>query len=106
MTGSFNPLEVRVIVTDANALGRLDPAAVAAYLQRTGWVRAHERATGAVWTRWLDDSAARVFLPDDQTYADFPIRMSELLAALAVVEDRSQLAVLADLYGQGKEAQR
>jgi hypothetical protein len=90
---------VRVIVTDADVLGRIDPAAAAAYLKRTGWVRAHERANGAVWTRWLGDSAASVFAPADPAVADFAIRMGALLGALAVAEDRSQLAVLVDLFG-------
>lgn len=99
VTEPLDLLRVRVIVTDANALGRLDPEAVAAYLQRTGWVRAHERATGAIWTRWLDDSAVKVLVPNDPAVADFALRMGALLAALAVAEDRSQLAVLCDLCG-------
>ncbi len=89
--------QVRSIVTDANVLGRLNPAAVAAYLTRSGWVWAHERASGAVWTRWLDHSAVSVFLPNEPALADFALRMGTLLAALAVAEDRSQLAVLVDL---------
>jgi len=90
-------LKVRVIVTDAEALGRLEPAAVRAYLANAGWTRARERATGAIWTRQLDDSVASVFQPNDPTYADFALRMGVLLSALAIAEDRSQLAVLADL---------
>ncbi len=90
---------VRAIVTDAEVLGRLNPAAVAAYLTRTGWVRAHERSSGAIWTRPLDDGAVKVFLPNDPAAADFALRMGTLLAALAVTEDRSQLAALADLCG-------
>jgi len=90
-------LKVRAIVTDAEVLGRLDPAAVATYLANAGWMRARERATGAIWTRRLNDSVASVFLPNDPTYADFALRMGVLLSALAIVEDRSQLAVLADL---------
>ncbi len=97
MTG-LDLRRVRAIVTDANVLGRLNPAAVAAYLTRSGWIRAHERAGGAIWTRWLDDSAVKVFLPNDPAVADFALRMGTLLAALAVAEDRSQLAVLVDLY--------
>ncbi len=91
--------QVRAIVTDADVLGRIDPAAVAAYLTRSGWIRAHERAGGAIWTRWVDDSAVKVFVRTDQAVADFALRMGTLLAALAVAEDRSQLAVLVDLCG-------
>jgi hypothetical protein len=51
-----------------------------------------------VWTREIDDQrATAVFLPSDPAYADFALRMGALLAALALVEDRSQLAILADL---------
>lgn len=89
---------VRAIVTDADVLGRIVPATVAAHLRRTGWVRAHERAGGAIWTRWLDDGAVKVFAPTDPAAADFALRMGALLGALAIVEDRSQLAVLTDLY--------
>jgi hypothetical protein len=95
---SLDLLQVRVIVTDAEVLGRLQPAAVAAYLKRTHWVRAHERANASIWTRWLDDHAVKVMVPTDQATADFAPRMGALLAALAFAEDRSQLAVLADLY--------
>ncbi|HXM59176.1 MAG TPA: hypothetical protein VOB72_27515 [Candidatus Dormibacteraeota bacterium] len=91
---------VRAIVTDAEVLGRLEPDAVADYLARNGWIRSGGRKTGSVWSRELDSTrAAAVFLPDDQTYADYAVRMGELLTMLARVEDRSQLAILADLIG-------
>jgi hypothetical protein len=91
-------LNVRAIVTDADVLGRIDPAAVAAYLQRVGWFQAHERAGGAIWTRWADDRGLKLLVPNDPTFGDYAIRMAEVLTALALTEDRSQLAVLVDLY--------
>ena len=96
--------QVRAIVTDAGVLGRIDPAAVAAYLTRAGWFQAHERAGGAIWTRWLNDSPVKVFVPNDQAAADFALRMGALLGALAVAEDRSQLAILVDLYAASAPA--
>jgi hypothetical protein len=102
---SLDPLSVRVIVTDAEVLGRLDPASVAAYLAGSGWAKVTERRGGrifakyTVWSKRLTDgSEPRVLLPGEQTYADYPIRLGELLTMLAQVEGRSQLAVLADLY--------
>jgi len=94
---SLDLRQVRAIVTDAEILGRLDPVVVDAYLERTGWVRAHERADGAIWARRLNDSAIKVFVPSDPAVADFALRMGALLGALSVAEDRSQLAVLVDL---------
>ena len=105
MTGPLDLRQVRAIVTDAEVLGRIDPAAVVAYLTRNGWVQAHERASGAIWTRWLGDSAVKVFVPTDPAVADFALRMGVLLGALAVAEDRSQLAVLVDLYAAATPAE-
>lgn len=103
---NLDPLNVRVIVTDAGVLSRLNPDAVAAYLARTGWTwTGRGPRPGTVWALELDRSgAAAVFLPNDQTYADFAIRMGELLTVLARVEDRSQLAVLVDLYAGETDA--
>jgi len=89
--------QVRAIVTDSQALSSLEPASVCGYLRRAGWTEAGERRTGSVWTLRLSDGVATVFVPNDSGFADYPIRMTEVLAALAVVEDRSQLAILADL---------
>jgi len=36
----------------------------------------------------LSDGIAAVVVPSDQSFADYPIRMTELLTTLAVVEDR------------------
>ena len=63
-----------------------------------------EHDLGLIWTRWLDDRAVKVFAPIDQTIADFALRMGALLGALAVAEDRSQLAVIADLYAAAAPA--
>jgi hypothetical protein len=48
MSGNLNLRNVRAIVTDADVLAGIDPAAVAAYLERTGWFTAHKRTGGAI----------------------------------------------------------
>jgi hypothetical protein len=98
MTDHLDPLQVRVIVTDANVLGRLDPAAVAAYLAHAGWTQVGRRKTGTVWALKSEPDGCRLFLPDDQSYGDYPYRLAELLGAVAVTEQRSQLATLADFF--------
>ena len=79
-------------------LDGLTPTAFAAYLVRTGWRRTGERNAGTVWTRPLDGGVSHLFQPEDPASRDHAPRMAEMLAALARAEDRSQLAVLADLY--------
>ena len=103
---SFDLRQVRAIVTDAGVLGRLEPAAVAAYLTRSGWIRSSRGPrTGSIWSRQLGAGrAAAVFLPNEQSAADFAVRMGELLTMLARAEDRSQLAVLVDLQGAASAA--
>ena len=86
-------------------LDGLTPTAVATYLVRTGWRRTGERNAGTVWTRPLDGGVSHLFQPEDPASPDHALRMGELLTVLARVEDRSQLAVLADLCRGGKEAQ-
>ncbi len=89
--------QIRAVVTDSRALSSLEPETVCDYLGRAGWTVSDARRTGVVWTQQLDDGVATVFVPNDRSYADYPIRMTELLTTLAVVEGRSQLAILADL---------
>jgi hypothetical protein len=100
--GLMDLRQVRAIVTDSKVLSSLEPAVVGRYLGETGWAERHERRTGVVWTRQMSDGVATAFVPKDQDFADYPIRMTEVLAVLAVVEDRSQLAVLSDLLEQGE----
>ena len=90
--------------------GRPTPTAVATYLVRTGWRRTGERNAGTVWTRPRDGGVSHLFQPEDPASPDHALRIGEMLAALARVEDRSQLAVLADLcvadHVAGKAARR
>jgi hypothetical protein len=57
-----------------------------------------ERNSGTVWTQRLDGGVAHLFQPEDPTRGDYAIRIGEMLAALAVAVDRTELAILADLY--------
>jgi hypothetical protein len=89
--------QVRAIVTDSRVLSSLEPEVITRYLERTGWSDAGQRRTHQVWARILSDGIATVVVPNSRAYADYPVRMTELLTTLARVEDRSQLAVLVDL---------
>ena len=78
-------------------LGHLTPTSAATYLVRTGWTRMGERNSGTVWTRRLDDGISHLFQPEDPTREDYALRMGEMLAALAIAEDRSEVAILTEL---------
>jgi hypothetical protein len=90
---------VSAIVSDAEALQRLTPTAAATYLVRTGWNRMGERNAGTVWIRQLDGGDCHLLQPEDATSPDYALRMSEMVTTLALAEDRSEPAILADLCG-------
>jgi hypothetical protein len=76
----------------------LEPSELAAYLQAHGW-KADQRASSAEAEvyRLLPDSAAEVLLPLDKGFADYALRVSELLQTLAAIERRRAWEVLEDL---------
>lgn len=85
---------MKAVITDTQALRALKPLEVAAYLRARGWQRAHDDALAIVWT----SHDADVRLPSDERFADYPLRMSELLTAVARSEGRSELEVLQDMF--------
>jgi hypothetical protein len=91
-------LQVRVIVTDAEALDRVTPATLAVYLAARGWVREElpERVS-VTQQSWRLPGNAWVLFPPRPGFGDHRTRISEVLDVLASVEDRPQLAVLVDL---------
>jgi hypothetical protein len=91
--------EVRAIVTDKQALRRITLAALTTYLEAHGWVEVATPALARV-RRWLLRSGGKghfLAVPGCAVYADYAIRMAEIVDQLAVLEGRSQLAVLAEL---------
>lgn len=84
-------------VRDLNILKHLDPTVIQQYLQIHHWQEHQAVHNASLWTRTGNSSSPEVLLPSDQTLADFPHRMYELLETLKVVEGRSQLDILHDL---------
>jgi hypothetical protein len=92
-------LQVRVIVTDAEALDRVTPAALAVYLAARGWEKEllPERLSLTRQSWRLRAADAWVLFPPRPGFGDHTTRISEVPKVLAAVEDRTQLAVLVDL---------
>lgn len=88
---------MNVSVRDLNILKHLDPNAIRQYLQIHHWHEHQAVHNASLWTRNGNSSSPEVLLPCDQTLADFPRRMYELLETLEGVEGRSQLDILHDL---------
>lgn len=85
---------MNVQIRDRAALMALTPSDVAAYLQGGVWIRAGGRpGEFAIWR--TDDR--EIVLPLDPTVSDYSLRIAEVLASLAEVEQRSPLEILRDL---------
>ncbi len=91
---------MRATICDAQALRSVGPIDLTAYLRLGGWREQTRLANGAaaVWTR-SDAGGAEfeVLVPSDRNLRDYPVRISEAIATLAVVEERSQLDILSDV---------
>jgi hypothetical protein len=86
-------LTLRVILRDPDACKRITPEAANAYLEAHGWQRVATLGHGAEWTR----NDAYVLVPYRTLWFDYGSRMCSLVNDLARVEDRSALAVYAEL---------
>ena len=86
---------MKVTIKDGSILKTLKPLEVVAYLRASGW-REETKEEGE-FSVWIKDGDFEVVLPLDQSYADFALRMSDILQVLEVVEGRPQNEILADL---------
>lgn len=86
-------------VRDAAALGELKPLEVAAYLRATRWQK--EADLNGKATLWLKAGPTGeeldLTLPSRREFADYALRMGEVLRTLAAAEERSELEVLRDI---------
>ena len=94
-----------VQIKDSDALRRVTPAMLCAYLKAHEWV--HEqtwRNRIMVWSRERDESLQEVLVPLRERSDTYAVRISETVALLAKMDGRSQLDVYHDLIGAGKDA--
>lgn len=85
-------LALRVDLRDPDACGRITPEAANAYLAARGW----QRFDTETWHVWMLDGA-QVVVPRETSWADYGVRMVEMVAAVALHEGRSPIAVYLDL---------
>ncbi len=87
----------------STTIGQLAPSAVSAYLAANGWLNQPGATGGAapnatIWTRGDDLEVSLPLRPD---FLDYSTRMAEVIDTLRRVEDRPQVAVLADVSTSG-----
>ncbi len=93
-----------VQIRDANALRRITPVMLRAYLEAHGWVQEETwRNRVLVWSSNHQGHVQEVLTPLREQSDAYAVRISELVAVLSDVEGRSQLDVYYDLVGTGSD---
>lgn len=92
---------------DADTLRSLSPQEVASYLQAKGWIL-DSTVAGMVETfsRETHGRQRRVILPLSREFADYALRLSELLDVVQDEEQRSQLSIVSDVVNALKDVVR
>lgn len=90
---------MKATIRDAATLAAIRPIEISAYLRATGWSQGSSQPNE--WALWLSggEQGAEVeaLVPLNRRVRDFSARIADLLRALEVVEQRSQLEILRDL---------
>lgn len=89
---------MKAIVSDLDALRSLKPLELVQYLRFKGWQQDSELGSKAtLWVRADGGGTDEIVLPKRRDFADFDLRMAEVLKTLAKTEARSQLDILRDV---------
>jgi hypothetical protein len=97
---------MKASIQDPQALQALSPLDIAAYLRTRGWQEVQADPRASRWILRRKKEEFEVLLPLDRQLRDYSLRISELLASLAAVEQRSQLQILTDLTTTGVDIVR
>lgn len=90
-------LTLSVHFRDEPAAAEISPAAANAYLATRGWARHEDDRLWSHWTRGVE----HMQVPLHADYADYGRCMVMVINDLAAVENRSPLAVWAEMKEQG-----
>lgn len=90
---------MNVTIKDIELLKNLQPQQISYYLEAKGWKQAQQIDSRAIiWTTSdIKPEAPQIVLPLNSTLPDFPVSMNLMLETLEVIENRSQMEILADL---------
>jgi hypothetical protein len=88
---------IEVQVTDPAALAARSPSDLAMYLRAQNWVTRQQSETGVQWVKVVEGDEYEALQPLESSLRDYGARVRDVLRVLAVVEGRSELAVLQDI---------
>ncbi|HAA31673.1 MAG TPA: hypothetical protein DCE56_33180 [Cyanobacteria bacterium UBA8553] len=90
---------MKVTIRDSQILKTIEPDKLAEHLQKTGWHQDRPlNENSVIWVKDYASEPAEVLLPLNPELIDYAARISDALKTLEVVEQRSQLEILSDLF--------
>ena len=88
---------IRAQVTDRDALAARLPSELAMYLRARDWTIRERSGAAIQWVKTVGGEEFEALQPQESTIRDYAARVRDLLAVLAIAEDRSELDVLSDI---------
>lgn len=87
---------MKVSIRDPRMLASLKPKDVEDYLVSTGWT-IEEEINGRALVLSSRQNRKELLIPTSQTSTDYAARVAEAIASIEIVEERSQLEIVADI---------
>jgi hypothetical protein len=89
---------MKVVIKDKPILKTIEPQVLANHLQGQGWhLERNFNENSNLWLKDLGEESVEILLPLRDDLVDYAARISDAIQILEVVEQRSQLEILADL---------
>ena len=96
-----------VQIRDSEALRRVSPTILRAYLEARGWVQDETwRNRIMVWSITQNEQVKEILAPLREQTDAYAVRISEAIALLSEIEGRSQLNIYYDVIGAGADVIR
>ena len=96
-----------VQIRDSEALRRVSPTILRAYLEARGWVQEETwRNRIMVWSITQNEQVKEILAPLREQTDAYAVRISEAIALLSEIEGRSQLNIYYDVIGAGADVIR
>ena len=90
---------MKVTIRDSQILQTIEPSKLAEHLQMTGWYQHRPlNENSIIWLKDYGGESAEILLPLKPELGDYAARISDALKTLEVVEQRSQLEILGDIF--------
>src|SRR4051812_35118525 len=99
----MEPLDVKVTITDKEALSKVEIAQLHSYLAKNGWERKEDFGPGGYTALWLAPDGDQYIVPEKKL-RDHHLRISEFIGYCSELQGATQLRVLFEMLAEENNA--